>query len=100
MSLFFLRQKLKNILVSIQENGKIAAKTLGFARATHQEVRTMSVALDNLTAAVNAAVAQLGALSAKVTALEAEIAAGSDDAAKQALADQLTAAVAANQVPA
>ena len=60
----------------------------------------MSVALDNLTAAVNAAVAQLGALSAKVTALEAEIAAGSDDAAKQALVDQLNTAVAANQVPA
>ena len=75
MGLFFLRNRIKQI---------------------QKEIKTMSVALDNLTTAVTAAVNQLAALTAKVTALEAQVAAGDNSAAEQALADQLNAAVAAN----
>ena len=84
MSFFILRSWFKQILAD--------------GRANKKEIKTMSLALDNLTTAVNAAVAQLGALSQEVAALKAEIAAGSDDVQKQALADQLNAAVAANPV--
>ena len=99
MSIFFLRQKLNHILAAIQENGKQITKILGFTQATYQEVREMSASIDNLNAAVSAAVAQLGALSQEVAALKAEIAAsGGDAAAEQAAADTLNAAVAANPV--
>ena len=85
MSLFFLRHKLKSILAVVQENQK--------------EIKKMSTSIDNLNAAVTAAVNQLGALSQEVAALKAEIAAnGGDAAAEQAAADALNAAVAANPI--
>jgi len=93
MSLFFLRRKLSIIL--------------GFAQATYYQGVDIMAAIDNLTQAVTAAVAQLQGLSAKVVALEgqvtdltAQIAAADNSAAIQAEADQLTAAVAANPIPA
>jgi chromosome segregation ATPase len=92
MSMFFLRQKLNSILTAAQ-------KSLGFTRATYQEVRKMSASMDNLNAAVAAAVNQLGALSKEVADLKAEIAAsGGDAAAEQAAADKLTAAINANPI--
>ena len=61
--------------------------------------------IDNLTTAVNEAIALLGILKAKVTELEAQVtalqsqvAAGDNSAAETALTDQLTAAVAQNQL--
>jgi hypothetical protein len=77
MSFFILRTWFKQILAGVQANRK--------------EIKKMSLALDNLTAAVDAAVAQLAALTAKVAAAD-------NSTAEQALADKLTAAVAANPI--
>ena len=93
MSLFFLRRKLSSIL--------------GFSQATYYQGVDIMAAIDNLTAAVTAAVAALEGLEAKVTALttqvtelEAQIAVADNSAAIQAEVDQLNAAVAANPIPA
>ena len=83
MSIFFLRRTLKQIL--------------GIAQETQKEVMKIMAAIDNLNAAVTAAVAQLAALSKEVADLKAEVAAAANnDAAVQAAADTLNAAVAAN----
>ena len=61
----------------------------------HGEVLQMSVALDNLSTAVDAAIAKLAELKDEITALkEAGTQAVADEATQQVLADKLTAAVA------